>query len=384
MYGNAFLKDAPHPRVCADGSPQRSDRSTPSASMPGHFGDEVDVASLLSVVCPVHNEEACVQPFYDRLVAAVGTLGDLVDLEILFMNNRSTDGTAAAVRRLREADCRVQLLTLSRNVGYEASLQTGLGYARGSAIVIIDVDCEDPPELIPVFVEHWRRGSDLVYGERRRRLEPRWLTWMRRFFYRLNRSIADSDIVLDMAEFCLMSQAVRDAALDNRSTFPFVRSELAAAGFSRTAVPYDRGPRIAGQSHYSLASMTVFAIAGILSSTTLPLRAALYALVFVLPINLGWLMSAMFGAGEGFEVVVVLDLLYICTSLAFACLYLARTYRNGIGRPIGVIDWRQSAADPDLVRWAGARLAPFDRPASLGSASTESQRAQDGRSSASA
>lgn len=200
------------------------------------------VTAVLSVVCPVHNEEACVPLFYERLIAALRPLEGSLDLELLFLNNRSTDGTVAAITRLRNADPRVHLLTLSKNVGYQASVLTGLRHATGAAIVVIDVDCEDPPELIPVFVEHWRNGRDLVYGERRNRPEPGWLTGARRLFYRLNRSIADSDIILDMAEFCLMSKAVRDAALDNRNTFPFVRAELSAVGFARTAIPYDRAP----------------------------------------------------------------------------------------------------------------------------------------------
>jgi dolichol-phosphate mannosyltransferase len=234
---------------------------------------------------------------------------------------------------------------LSKNVGYQASVQTGLRRAAGDAIVVIDVDCEDPPELIPVFVEEWRRGADIVYGERQNRPEPGWLTGLRRLFYRLNRLIADSDIILDMAEFCLMTSAVRDAVLDNRSTFPFVRGDVAAAGFARTGIPYDRGPRIAGESHYSLSRMTVFAVAGILSSTTFPLRAALYVLAVVLPANITWFVARVFGIETDFQTVVVLDLLYLCTFLAFACLYLARTYRNGIGRPIAIIDWRASATD---------------------------------------
>jgi dolichol-phosphate mannosyltransferase len=303
------------------------------------------VATLLSIICPVHNEALCVPLFYERLMTALEPLKDAIDIELIFMNNRSTDGTSGEVLRLRGRDPRVQLLTLAKNVGYQASVQTGLRRAAGDALVVIDVDCEDPPELIPVFVEEWRRGADIVYGERKNRPEPGWLTGLRRLFYRLNRLIADSDIILDMAEFCLMTSAVRDAVLDNRSTFPFVRADVAAAGFARTGIPYDRGPRIAGESHYSLRRMTVFAVAGILSSTTFPLRAALYALAVVLPANITWFVARAFGTETGFQAVVVLDLLYLCTFLAFACLYLARTYRNGIGRPVAIIDWRASASD---------------------------------------
>jgi len=143
---------------------------------------------------------------------------------------------------------------------------------------------------------------------------------------------------------------VRDAILESHSTFPFVRAEIAAAGFARMGIPYDRGPRIAGESHYNLRRMTVFAVAGILSSTTFPLRAALYALALVLPANFAWLIAQAFGSDRGFRGVVVFDLLYLCTFVAFACLYLARTYRNVIGRPVAVIDWRASAIDASKAR----------------------------------
>ena len=308
------------------------------------------MATLLSIICPVHNEALCVPLFYQRLLSALEPLKDTLDVELIFMNNRSTDGTPDAVLRLRGNDPRVQLLTLSKNVGYQASVQTGLQRAAGDVIVVIDVDCEDPPELIPAFVEEWRRGADIVYGERKNRLEPGWLTGLRRLFYRVNRLIADSDIVLDMAEFCLVTSAVRDAILESRSTFPFVRADVAAAGFARTGIPYDRGPRIAGESHYNLRRMTVFAVAGILSSTTFPLRAALYALALVLPANVVWFVARALGSDRGFQAVVVLDLLYLCTFVAFVCLYLARTYRNGIGRPVAFIDWRTSAFDASKRR----------------------------------
>jgi polyisoprenyl-phosphate glycosyltransferase len=310
---------------------------------------------LLTVVCPVHNEEECVPLFYERLRTALTPLGGEIDHELLFSNNRSTDGTAARILELRARDPRVQMITWSKNVGYQASVQAALHHTRGDLVVVIDVDCEDPPEMIPRFVAEWKNGYDLVYGERRLRQEPRWLTFLRRVFYRLNHLIADSDIILDMAEFALLTAPLREAVLAQRSTFPFVRMEIAAAGFERMGIPYDRGPRVAGRTHYNIPRMITFAVAGILSSTTFPLRASLYALALVLPVNLVWLVSralspwfawADLASGRGpLETVIVLDLSYLCVFLAMACLYLARTYRNGIGRPTAIVDWRQSAVN---------------------------------------
>ncbi|MFZ5477947.1 MAG: glycosyltransferase family 2 protein [Myxococcota bacterium] len=300
----------------------------------------------LSVICPVHNEEACVEIFHRRVVAALAPLGDRYDWELVFMNNRSTDATAELVRGIRDRDPNVHLLTLSRNCGYQASIATGLRYVDGDATVIIDVDCEDPPEMIPRFVEAWERGSDVVYGERKNRPEPRLLIAARRTFYRLMRFVADSDITLDMAEFSLFDRAVREALLTPRDTFPFLRSELAHVGFQRTAIPYDRQPRAAGVTHYNVWSMTRFAVAGILSSSTLPLRMPLYTLPAVLLVNVGTWIAAVFGGWEGaVPTLLAVDLTWLCTAVSFLALYIARDYRNSIARPVGIIDWARSAAD---------------------------------------
>lgn len=300
----------------------------------------------LSVICPVHNEERCIELFYRRLVATMATIEDRYDFELVFMNNRSTDTTADVVRRLRAADPRVNLLTLARNGGYQASIATGLRYVDGDATVIIDVDCEDPPELIPRFVEEWERGSDVVYGERKNRPEPAILIAARRLFYRLTRLVADSDIILDMAEFSLFDRAVREAVLTPRDTFPFLRAELAHVGFQRTAIPYDRQQRVEGSTHYNVWSMTRFAVAGILSSSTLPLRVPLYTLPVVLTVNVGAWLAAIFAGWSGaVATMVAVDLSWLCTIIAFIALYVARAYRNSIARPVGIIDWARSAAD---------------------------------------
>ena len=298
----------------------------------------------ISIVSPVYNEELTVRPFHQRLVAALAPLAARYEFEIIFTNNRSSDRTAERVLELRAADPRVQLLTLSRNFGYQQSMLAGIRQACGDAVCLIDVDGEDPPEMIVEFIRHWEEGYDIVYGERDRRAENVLITWMRKIFYRLNRMIADSDIILDMAEFSLFSADVRDAVAASGSTYPFLRAEIAHFGFRRMGIRYDRKPRIAGQSHFNLYNMTRFAVAGILSSTTVPLRIALYLLppLFLLD-ALGFWLEASGRWRWGFEMLVMADLLYLCTVLAIVALYTARNYRNVIARPPAVVDWRLSA-----------------------------------------
>lgn len=315
----------------------------------------------ISVVSPVFNEELTIRPFYERLAKALAPLRERYDFEIIFSNNRSHDGTAERVLELRAQDPTVQLLTLSRNFGYQHSMMAGIRQASGDAICVIDVDCEDPPEMIVTFIRHWEEGYDVVYGERDLRAEPFLLTWMRKLFYRVNKMIADSDILLDMAEFCLMSADVRDAVAANASTFPFVRGEIAHYGFRRLGIRYNREGRIAGRSHYSLYGMWRFAVAGILSSTTVPLRIPLYLLPPLFAVNaLGFWLEVTGRWPWGFELLVMTDLLYLAFGFAFLALYTARNYRNVVGRPVAVVDWRLSALNAPRERSPNdlARLWP--------------------------
>jgi glycosyltransferase involved in cell wall biosynthesis len=316
----------------------------------------------VSIVCPVHNEEDAIDPFYDRLRRVLERI-DGYEFEIIFTNNRSTDGTLEKILALRAKDARVQVLTFSRDYGYEYSVLAGLKQAAGDAMVVIDVDCEDPPELIADFIREWKDGSDIVYGERARRQESMLLTLARKIFYRLNRLIADSDIIVDMAEFALITADVRDAVASSANTFPFVRAEIAHYGFRRKGIRYDREARRVGQSHYNVRRMTQFAIAGILSSTTFPLRMAMYLLPIVVLATAGCLVGSIFFAmPHALEGMVAVNLTYLAVVAAFLSLYLARAYRNITARPVIVVDWSRSATNherdesPNAVRrlWRGA------------------------------
>lgn len=294
---------------------------------------------LVSIICPVYNEEQAIPLFYQRLHAVLGPLRSQYDFELIFTNNASTDGTLDVIRQLRERDPTVQALTLSRNFGYESSVATGLRHAAGQAMIVIDVDCEDPPEMIADFLAAWQQGYDVVYGQRNQREEFILMHWARKAFYRLSRLIADSDFVLDMAEFFLVSAPVRDAILANRSTKPFLRAEVAYVGFRRKGIPYRRQQRIAGRSHYNLWRATEFAVAGILSSSTFPLRLPVYLFPVLVVVNF-----VLLWAGR-FPWLVMLDLLYLAFFVAMLGIYLARTYKDVVQRPLTVVDWQRSLFD---------------------------------------
>lgn len=288
----------------------------------------------LTIVCPVYNEEAVVPLFFARALPVIEQLSANYRVELLFMNNASKDGTYAAIAKLRECYDFVYVITLSANVGYQKSLECGLRNAQGTIITFIDVDCEDPPEMLLDFVRYHEQGYDIVYGERVDREEAKPVKMLRKWFYHIVQSLADEDIILYMAEFSLITSEVRDAIVLDQNSFPFIRASIARLGFNRIGLPYKRHRRIAGKTNYNLIGMTIFATAGILSSTTLPLRLPLYALPFWL------LLTALLGAAQILSgspwwllANAVLGCGYLGFTAAFSALYVARSYKNGLARP---------------------------------------------------
>lgn len=297
----------------------------------------------VSIICAVHNEEHSIPLFYNRIKSILDTL--YFEFEIIFTNNRSTDNSLAVIQGLMEKDPRVKVLTFSRNFGYQASVQAGMAHAKGECIITIDVDCEDPPELIPVFLKKWEEGYDIVYGKRTKRPESRWLIFMRNLFYRILRLTADTEIVLNMAEFGLISDYVRDGIVNDHNTFPFLRTEIAYSGFKRYGVEYNREKRIAGETHYNFWRMFIFAAGGILSSSTFPLRVAVYILPVIFFLNIVMLSADIFTDGSYFKIIVILDFLYIIWTATFHGIYIARLYKNSLGRPLYIVDWKLSSAE---------------------------------------
>lgn len=307
-----------------------------------------DSRKLVSIVCPVFNEEQAVPLFYARLSKAIAALEERVRFEILFVNNRSTDGTEAAVLALREKDPRVQLLTMSRNYGYQASISAGMRHASGDASVNIDVDCEDPPEMIPQFIERWLAGADIAYGIRARREEFVLMHLARKLFYRVTRKLSEHEIVLDMAEFFLVDRRVKEHVLATRSTFPFVRGQVGYVGFRREGIAYKREKRIIGETHYNLVSAIRFGVAGILSSSTFPLRMMGYVGSVLFALDLLAAPAFLFVPVttdellRGFAAGVALHLGWLVFAAGMLGLYLARVYKDTIGLPLYVGDPKHS------------------------------------------
>ena len=297
----------------------------------------------LTVLCPCYNEEAVVPLFFGRLLPVIKGLSAKYDVHVIFLNNASTDDTLSQIIALREDWSHVYVVTFSRNVGYQRSIEGGLRNTDSDLYVIIDVDCEDPPELIPIFLEKFEQGFDIAYGERVDREEAAPIKGARKLFYRLLRRLADEEIILDMAEFALFTREVRDAIIQDHDSFPFIRSSIGRVGFRRVGIPFKRQQRIGGKTHYNFIGMLVFAVAGLLSASTLVLRLPIYIFPFWLAalIVLG-VCFASTGASWAAVAAMLLFAAYVGLTLAFMSLYVARSYKNGLFRPNAFIDRRMS------------------------------------------
>jgi dolichol-phosphate mannosyltransferase len=233
-----------------------------------------DEGPLLSVVVPCYNEEANVCNVYHRVVAAVEALA--VSFELLFVDDGSTDKTGLLLDGLQSRDDRVVVIHLSRNFGHQAAVTAGLDQARGQAVVLLDGDLQDPPELIGEFVGLWREGFEVVYAVRQRRKE-RWFKRLGYYlFYRLLRGISDLDFPLDSGDCCLMDRQVVAALNALPERLRFVRGLRAFVGFRQTGLVYERAARHAGQSKYTFRKLLSLAIEGLVSFSSAPLRLVTY------------------------------------------------------------------------------------------------------------
>ncbi|WP_428486038.1 glycosyltransferase family 2 protein [Rhodopila sp.] len=228
----------------------------------------------ISVVVPAYNEADGLVRFHQRLEHAMAGLGHW---EVIYVNDGSTDRTMAVVEALQRTDDRIALVSLSRNFGKETAITAGLDYASGDAVVVIDADLQDPPEVIPALVAAWKSGFDMVYARRRSRTGE---TWLKRTtadgFYRLMRRMGDLKLPRDTGDFRLMSRRVVDAVRQLREQHRFMKGLFAWVGYPTTFVLYDRAPRHTGVTKWNYWKLWNLALEGITSFTVMPLKLATY------------------------------------------------------------------------------------------------------------
>jgi len=227
---------------------------------------------LLSVIIPCYNEEAVITATVARLLALCGELSEL-DAELIFVDDGSRDRTRELLKGFAVDDDRIKVIGFARNFGHQVAATAGIDAARGDAVVLIDADLQDPPEVIGEMVAKWREGFDVVYGQRTERPgESLFKKITAQGFYRLLNHLSDLPIPLDTGDFRLMSRNVVDTLCAMPERDRFVRGMVSWVGFRQTALPYRRSERFAGESKYPLRKMFRFAMDGILSFSTKPLQ----------------------------------------------------------------------------------------------------------------
>jgi dolichol-phosphate mannosyltransferase len=274
---------------------------------------------LLSVVVPCYNEEDVLLKTHERLTSVLAGMSAL-DYELIFVNDGSRDDTQLILKQLQVVDPHVRVLLLSRNFGHQIAVTAGLEEAGGDAVVIIDADLQDPPEVIPQMVALWRDGNDVVYGMRTdRQGESTFKLWTAKVFYRLINRLSETKMPFDAGDFRLLDRRVVEVINAMPERARFLRGMVSWAGFRQVSLPYERAPRHAGESKYPLTKMVSFAMDGIISFSLVPLKLAIWT---------GFL--AIWIAVAGIIVAIVDRMLDKNLTRGWASLFVAVLFMGGV------------------------------------------------------
>lgn len=315
-------------------------------------GDRSTDRPLVTVVVPVYNEVLVLDAFYERTDRVLSEL-EGVDHEILFVDDGSTDGSIAKLGELAAADAAVRVLKLSRNFGHQIAITAGVDHARGDTVVIIDSDLQDPPELIPELVREWRNGYDVVYAARERREGERAdKLFTARLFYRVLNVFTDFEIPAEVGDFRLLGPRALEQFRQLREKDRFVRGLVSWIGLRQKAVPYSRDPRYAGETKYPYRKMIKFALDGITSFSSVPLKLATWLGYAAALLAVGYLLSVFVQKALGHTVqgwaTIMVALLFL-GSVQLICIgivgeYVGRIFKEIKPRPMYVVDGEGSTS----------------------------------------
>lgn len=309
---------------------------------------------LLSILVPVYNEAAVLPLFYERVTAALQTLSDL-DYELIFVDDGSTDSSPAILETLAQRDARVKVLLFSRNFGKEAAMSAAIEHASGDAAIPIDADLQDPPEVIPALVARWREGYDVVLARRSSRAQD---AMMKRssamLFYRLFNLVSDIKIPDDVGDFRLMDRKVLDVLKLLPEKDRFMKGLYCWPGFKQASVEFERPERAGGATKFNYWRLWNFALSGLTSFSTLPIRISVYLglVIATLSFLFGFYIivkTLLYGADTpGYASLMVVVLFLGGVQLFFLGLvgeYIGRIYREVKNRPLYVVARRVGFSD---------------------------------------
>ncbi|CAI8853918.1 MULTISPECIES: glycosyltransferase family 2 protein [Bacillus] len=226
---------------------------------------------LVSIVVPMYFEEEVAQECYNRLKSVM--IQNNINYEFVFVNDGSTDRTMEILKEIAANDYRAKVVNFARNFGHQTAVTAGIDCASGDAIVIIDADLQDPPEVIPELIAKWQEGYEVVYAKRKQRKGETWFKLLTaKYFYRFLNYMSDIDIPKDTGDFRIIDRKVADVFKQMTERNRFIRGMMSWVGFSQTYVEYERDERFAGETKYPLKKMIKFASDGIIAFSTKPLR----------------------------------------------------------------------------------------------------------------
>lgn len=251
-----------------------------------HSDNSIRHRPLISISIPVLNEAENLEALYVRLDALSKKMVDRCDLEFVFTDNHSDDRTWQMIAELATRDDRVRAIRFSKNVGFQRSILANYMHTRGDAVLQIDADLQDPPELLEQFFELWQQGYHVVYGVRAKRREGALMNGLRKLGYWAIDKIAEHPIPRNAGDFRLVDRKIIEAVQKFRSTNPYLRGLIASLGFKQIGVPYERSARVAGSSKFGFMQVIRLGIHGVFNHSVVPLRIATYAGVLLLCMSL--------------------------------------------------------------------------------------------------
>lgn len=308
---------------------------------------EQEKKKLITILVPAYNEQEVLHLLYDRLVKLMNE-NTGYDFEILLVNDGSKDKTFEIMQELREKDKRFCYLNLSRNFGKETAMIAGLDYCNGDAVVIIDADLQDPPELIPEMIKYWEEGYDDVYAKRKSREGETWLKkFTSKMYYKVLQGFTRIEIQKDTGDFRLLDRRCVEALKSMRENQRYTKGLFSIIGYNKKEILYDRDPRAAGQTKWNYGKLIDLSIDGITSFTTSPLRWAAIlgimisgvAFIYMIYIIIKTLATGIDVPGYASLMVVILFLGGIqLIFLGIIGEYLGRTFNESKHRPLYFIE----------------------------------------------
>lgn len=300
---------------------------------------------LLSIISPVYNEEGNVVPFYEALKKTLKRCG--CRYEIIYVDDGSSDRSLEKLRELAKKDKTVKIISFSRNFGHQAAITAGFDASRGDAIVTIDSDLQDPPEVILDLVKKWRQGAKIVFARRKNRKDGFLKKASAKIFYRLIDRLSETNIPLDTGDFRLMDRSAVEALKSMREHSRFVRGMVSWIGFRQATVEFDRSKRFSGRTHYPFRKMLKLALDGIFSFSHKPLKAAIWLGIITTLAGLGYAGFAVWErlarperVVQGWTSLTVIVLIVGGVQLVILGVigeYLGRVYTEEQDRPLYVV-----------------------------------------------